>query len=72
VVVFRANCIERILAHAADKTEEAVVHEINMQCRTAGSNQPSSAAGLAPLTCGHPFTVALTPVARRVAGCLGG
>jgi hypothetical protein len=71
-VVYRANCIERILARAADKTEEVVANQIIQQCRTAGSNQPSSAAGLAPLACGRPFTAGLAPVARRVAGCLGG
>ena len=72
LVLYRPNCIERILAHAAGKTEEAVANQINLQCRTAVSIQPSSAAGLAPLSCGRPFTVRLAPVAKRVAGCLGG
>jgi hypothetical protein len=72
LVLYRPNCIERVLAHAAGKTEEAVANQINLQCKTAVSTQPSSAAGLAPLSCGRPFTVRLAPVAKRVAGCLGG
>ena len=72
LVLYRPNCIERILAHAAGKTEEAVANQITLQCRTAVSTQPSSAAGLPPLPCGRPFTVRPAPVAKRVAGCLGG
>ena len=72
LLLYRQHCIERILVHAADKSEEAVVNQINLECRRPESNQPSSAAGSTPLSCGRAFTVRLAPVARRVAGCLGG
>src|SRR2546423_154219 len=72
LLLYRPNCIERILAHAAGKTEEAVANQINLQCKTAGAKEPSPAAGLAPQSCGRPFTAGLAPVAMRVGGCLGG
>jgi hypothetical protein len=72
LLLYRPNCIERILAHAAGKTEEAVAAQINLQCTTAGSTEPSSAAGSPLLSCGRPLTVRLTALKTRVAGCLGG
>jgi hypothetical protein len=72
LVLYQQHCIERILAHAAGKTEEDVAGQINLQCRGAGGSQPSSTAGSTPLSCERPFTVRLAPVTKRVTGCLGG
>jgi hypothetical protein len=72
LVLYQQHCIERILAHAAGKTEEDVAGQINLQCRGAGNSQPASTAGSAPLLCERPFTVHLPPVAKQVTGCLGG
>jgi hypothetical protein len=69
--LYRQYCIERILTHVTGKTEEEVVKQINLQCRTAAASQPSPAAGLRPLTCARRLTAPFAPVATRVAGCVG-
>ena len=72
LVRFRQHCIERILVHAADKSEERVVELIKQLCIAPHPGNLSSATGLVLLSCNRPFGVALTPVAKRVAGCPGG
>ena len=64
----RQHCIDRVLAGDLGMTEEYVVRQIDQRC----SMRPRIAAGPVRLTCGRPFVAQLTPIARRVTGCVGG
>jgi len=66
--IFRRRCIDGVLASDLGDTEEHVVRLINQQCMT----RRRTVASPVGLTCGRSFVAPLTPVARRVAGCLGG
>ena len=70
--IYQQHCIERILARAANKTEEYVANQINQQCIAPFRREASAAAGLTPLFCEGPFTLRLPAMAKRVAGCLRG
>jgi hypothetical protein len=71
LLIFQRRCIESILGRAAGKTEESVADQINQQCMVPRPAKPS-VTRLMLLPCDRPFTVRLTPVAKQVAGCLGG
>jgi hypothetical protein len=70
--IYQQHCIERILARAADKTEEFVANQINQQCIAPFRTRFSAAAGLTPMSCERPFTLPLAATVKPVAGCLGG
>ena len=67
----QSRCIERILGRAADRTEEEVAARIKADCFARGG-VTYSGPRTELTSCGRVFTVQVTPVARRVAGCLGG
>ena len=70
--IYQQHCIERILARAAEKTEEYVANEINQLCIAPFRGMPAAAAGVTPAACGPRLTLGLTAAGRPVAGCLGG
>ena len=72
LLILQRRCIDRIIGLAKGKPEHVVVRQINQQCLAPRPSKPSSAAGLRLLSCERPFTVRVTPLAKRVAGCLGG
>jgi hypothetical protein len=70
--IYQQHCMERILARALGKTEESVANLINQLCIAPFAGRLASAAGQALPSCDRLFTMRLTPVAKPVAGCLGG
>ena len=72
LAVYQRLCIERILVRAADKSEEAVVAEINRVCLAPQRTTRFSAAGSVIASCGRRFDAPFTPAFRPVSGCLGG
>lgn len=68
LLAYRQHCIDRVLASDLGMTEVYVVRQINQQCST----RRRTGAGPVGLTCGRPFVAQLTPIARRVTGCVGG
>ncbi len=68
LLAYRQHCIDRVLASDLGMTEKYVVRKINQQCST----RRNIAARPVALTCGHAFVGQLTPIARRVTGCVGG
>ena len=67
LLAYRQHCIDRILASDLGMTEEYVVRKINQQCST----RRRIVAAPAALTCGRLLAGQLTPIARRVTGCVG-
>jgi hypothetical protein len=67
LLAYRQHCIDRVLASDLGMTEESVVRKINQQCSTRRRIVTPSAV----LTCAGPFVGQLTPIARRVTGCVG-
>ena len=67
LLAFRQHCIEGILGSDLGMTEEYVVRKINQQCSTRRRIVTAPAA----LTCGRLLVGQLTPIARRVTGCVG-
>jgi hypothetical protein len=68
LLAYRQHCIDRVLASDLGMTEEYVVRKINQQCSTRRRIVTPPAV----LTCGRLFVGQLTPIARRVTGCVGG
>jgi hypothetical protein len=66
--IFRRRCIDGILASDLGDTEEHVVRLINQQCMI----RRRTVARPVGFACVRPFVAPSTPVAKRVAGCLGG
>ena len=71
VLILQRRCIDRILGQARNKSEEAVVEQVNRECWVPRLGGPSSAARGKLLSCERPVTVRVTPAVKRVAGCLG-
>jgi hypothetical protein len=67
LLAYRQHCIDRVLASELGMTEEYVVRRINQECST----RRRIAAPPPVLICGHLFVGQLTPIARRVTGCVG-
>jgi len=72
LTIYQQHCMERILARALGKTEESIANLINQLCIAPFAGRLASAAGQALPSCDRLFTMRLTPVAKPVAGCLGG
>ena len=68
LLAYRQHCIDRVLASDLGMTEEYVVRKINQQCSTRRRIVTPPAV----LTCGRLFVGQLTPIAKQVAGCVGG
>jgi len=67
LLAYRQHCIDRVLASDLGMTEESVVRKINQQCSTRRRIVTPPAL----LTCGRLFVGELTPIARRITGCIG-
>jgi len=67
LLAYRQHCIDRVLASDLGMTEKFVVRKINQQCSTRRRIVTPPAL----LTCGGLFVGQLTPIARRVTGCVG-
>jgi len=67
LLAYRQHCIDRVLASDLGMTEESIVRKINQQCSTRRRIVTPPAL----LTCGRLFAGELTPIARRVTGCVG-
>ena len=67
LLAYRQHCIDRVLASDLGMTEESVVRKINQQCSTRRRIVTPPAL----LTCGRLFVGELTPIAKRVTGCIG-
>ena len=71
LLIYQQHCIERIVARAGGKTDDYVAALINQLC-IAPLGRLTSAAGQALPSCDRLVTTWFTPVAKPVAGCLGG
>jgi hypothetical protein len=67
LLAYRQHCIDRVLASDLGMTEEYVVRKINQQCSTRRRVVTPPAV----LTCGRLLVGQLTPIARRITGCVG-
>jgi hypothetical protein len=71
VLILQRRCIDRILSQAVDKAEDDVISRINQQCMVPRSGKPSTAPGLARLSCEPRYPMRVAPRTKRIAGCLG-
>ena len=71
VLILQRRCIDHVMWQTAGQSSDAVLEEINRRC-LAPLRGKASTAGLRLLSCERPFPVPLTPMTKRVAGCLGG
>ena len=71
VSIYQGRCMQRILGHAAGKTDEAVAALIDRLCFAPFRGHPSLVARQALRSCDQLYMVQLAPAAKQAGGCHG-